>query len=136
MLSFNNCISITILDLSRRLSILQFFDDLPNDRWAAFLYVERHARERDLTEPSSPENRRRYIQWVLVAAHELKLLILPEWQSQSVMLYRAADQISDESFADFEQELAVVLPKISSLAKLDKAPRAPNENILDLSKAT
>jgi hypothetical protein len=62
--------------------MLQFFDDLPDDRWAAFLYVERHARQRYLSEPPSTETRRSYVQMVLVAAYELKLLILPDWQSR------------------------------------------------------
>lgn len=116
--------------------MLQFFDDLPNDRWAALLYVERNARNRHLREPSSTEKRRLYIQMVLVAAHELHLRILPGWQSQSGLLYRVAGQMSDELFAEFEQDLAAALPKISSLAELDNAPRARNETILDLSKAT
>ena len=116
--------------------MLQFFDNLPNDRWAALLYVERHARARDLAEPASPEKRRRYMQWVLVAAYELHLRILPAWQSEADLLYRVAGEMSDELFASFERDFAGVLPKIALLAERSEAPRISNAPTLDLAKAT
>lgn len=116
--------------------MLQFFDDLPSDRWAALLHVDQHARTRDLVEPASPEKQRRYIQWVLVAAYELHLLILPAWQSEPGLLYRVAGEMSDELFASFERDLAGVMPKIASLAGRSEARRISNAPMLDLAKAT
>jgi|SRR6516164_11158249 hypothetical protein len=109
--------------------MLQFFDDLPDDRWAAFLYVERFARQQHLT--PSVIARRKYIQMVLVAAHELSLRILPGWQSKSGLLYRTIaigihedDKNGDNAFAAFEKDLAAVMPKIESLAKRGTASRS------------
>jgi len=51
--------------------MLQFFDDLPDDRWAAFLHVEQHARQQFLKRTPTLEARRQYVQMILVAAHEL-----------------------------------------------------------------
>jgi len=90
--------------------MLQWFDDLPDDRWAAFLYVERRGRE--LFKPSLI-GRRRFVQWILVAAHELNLRILPHWQSQPALLYRVIavginedDKDGEREFAEFESDLA------------------------------
>ena len=35
--------------------MLQFYDDLPDYRWAAFLYVERQVRQHHLSGPPSIE---------------------------------------------------------------------------------
>jgi hypothetical protein len=84
------------------------------------VHVERLIRELHWT-----ERRRRYVQMVLVVAFELKLRILPEWQSEIGLLYRVAglglDQ--DDSFEQFDRDLAAVLPKIQWLADQRKSPR-------------
>jgi hypothetical protein len=105
--------------------VLQFFDDWPQDRWDAFLQVERHVRKCHLSGTPSIESRRRYIQMTLVAAYELKLTIVPEWQSESGLLYRVAGLGLDEDdgFAEFERDLTAVMPKIEMLAKRGNAPR-------------
>jgi hypothetical protein len=108
--------------------MLQSFDDLPDDRWAAFLYVEQRGRE--LFTPSLI-GRRRFVQWILVAAHELNLRILPRWQSESALLYRVIaiginedDENGENEFAKFESDLAAVMPKIESLAKRGTSSRS------------
>ena len=107
--------------------MLQFFDDLPDDRWAAFVYVERHAREKYLSGPQSVEKRRRYVEMTLVAAYELGLRIFPEWQHEPGKLYDLAGLgfqfDEDGKFKAFKRDLAVVMPKIKSLAKRGTALR-------------
>ena len=101
--------------------MLQFFDDLPHDRWAAFLHVEQHARQTFLRSPRVGA-RRKYMQMVLLAAHELELLILPDWQSVEGLLHHIAvlssglDGDEKQRFS-FLEELEEKLPKIALLAK-------------------
>lgn len=113
--------------------MLQFFDDLPSDRWAAFLYVEQHARQNFLSEPSSTEGRLQYVQMTLIAAYELKLRILPEWQSEAALLYSLTSICSENGGRSFERDLAALMPKIKSLAKRGTALR-PAKVPLYLSK--
>ena len=120
--------------------MLQFYDDLPDDRWAAFLYVERQVRQHHLSGPPPIERRRRYVQVILVAAYELKLRILPEWQSTSGLLYRVAglgldvEEEGNGGCAQFERDLAAVMPKIESLAKRGTALRSLEQGLLILAE--
>lgn len=68
---------------------------------------------------------------VLVAALELNLRILPQWQSEAGLLYRVGaiglnedNENWDRIFAEFESDLAAVRPKIESLAKRRTASRS------------
>jgi hypothetical protein len=120
--------------------MLQFYDDLPDDRWAAFLYVERQVRQHHLSGPLSIERRRRYVQMILVAAYELKLCILPEWQSKSGLLYRVAglgldvDEEGNGGCAQFERDLAAAMPKIALLARRGTALRSLEQGLLILAE--
>ena len=70
----------------------------------------------------------------LVAAYELKLRILPEWQTEFALLYRVAGLglDVDDGFAEFERNLAAIMPKIVSLANRGTALRSGEQWPLDL----
>lgn len=119
--------------------MLQFFDDLPADRWAALVHVEKHAREAFLKDSSSADERRGYVQMILVAAHELQLRILPKWQSEFGLLYHVAGlglggDKNGKGVAAFERDLAAVTPKIKELAKRGTATWDDTVGPLDLGK--
>ncbi len=123
---------------SLRERMLQFFDDLPDDRWAAFLHVQQHARRGFLSGSKSPEEKWHYVQMVLFGAHELSLSILPKWQSLGSKPYPVIPRglESDETFAAFERDLNAIIPKIELLAKRGTAPRSGlhTDTRLDLAK--
>ena len=77
---------------------------------------------------------------ILVAAYELELHILPQWQTEGMLLYRViglsfdVDEDGGGGFAAFERDLAAAMPKIESLAKQGTALRGREQQPLNLAK--
>lgn len=75
---------------------------------------------------------------VLVAAYELKLIILPNWQSEAGLIYGvigiciSVSEEGESAFSEFERDLAAVMPKIEFLASQNTASRDGAQVRLDL----
>jgi hypothetical protein len=73
---------------------------------------------------------------VLVAAYELKLIVLPNWQSEFGLIYRVIGigfgEDGEDAFAAFERNLTAIIPKIELLARRGTALRDEAQVRLDV----
>jgi hypothetical protein len=85
--------------------MIQFYDDRPSDPLEAFIYFEDIFRKRFLIDPLTEEKMKNYMMYLLVAKRDLKLSIIPKWETLAINVEEFDKEILDHFHVEFDKKI-------------------------------